>query len=198
MIQVVEEYRGWTPSLPAREIVRGLLDATPQQLLGGLSQVQLTNYRAPNRRQRRARWRGRKARVVEPLGLYSWRGQRRTARITLFVDQIERSGRPLPRIVFHNRLLGAYLFGSVLFREIGHHVYQSQQSDDREPEEVADLWRSRLLRAYCLKRHPYTHWWLRPVARWVWDVLAQIARLRARLLRTPWTTSPAGGRGENA
>lgn len=47
MVDVVEEYRGWTPSLPAQEIVRGLLEATPRRFLGGLSQVQLTTTGRP-------------------------------------------------------------------------------------------------------------------------------------------------------
>lgn len=139
-VRVVEHYQGWEPRLPAKRIVERLLAGVPSKYLSGISHVSLTNTGALNHRDRlrKVRRRGRKVRVSGALGYYRARWHGRGAHIELLVDNIERSGRPLPGVVFRVPLLADYLVGSTLFHEIGHHIHATQRPEHRDAEEVAD------------------------------------------------------------
>jgi hypothetical protein len=96
--------------------------------------------------------RGRKVKIVETAGLYhqAWHGN--PAWIEIFVDNAV--GTPLGGWLWRRGLFRETDLREVLFHEIGHHIHATVQPEHREREDVADVWKLRLLRNYFRQRRP--------------------------------------------
>jgi hypothetical protein len=164
MVEVVEAYRDYALSCDARAAVEELLRSVPDEHLGGLWRIVLTNSAALTGKRRRSWswWRGRKARHVDVRGLYhqEWRGD--PAWVELFVDKIVEG---TPPVVLRLPLVRSSLFASVLYHELGHHIHARQRPEHREREVVADDWQARLGRAHIRRRHPIARVVLWPAIR---------------------------------
>lgn len=185
IVEVIEDYREWSPRIPAKQVVERLLAETPKRLLSGLSRVTLTNSQALSHKERRRKVRsqGKKVRLATCLGLYSQRWQGRPASIELYVDNIEASVKPMPLIFCRLPVVSAFVFGTVLFHEIGHHIHATQRPEHREREDVADNWSTRLLHNHLHQRHRavvYALWLVARVRKWWREVVARWSREPAR------------------
>jgi hypothetical protein len=165
-IEVREEYGGWTPPIDFRYVVNRLLRHVPEQYLGGISTVILTDSRTLNRarRRRKRRVKGKRFRLSEGLGIYhgAWQGQ--PAWIELFADRIvaNEDKRTLRFPLFRDTAVG-----EVLFHEIGHHIHATKCPQHQEPEDVADQWRRKLHARFMRRQYWYlvpVTWILRPAA----------------------------------
>ena len=152
MVQIVENYRDYTPPIDVVAAVRELLDGTDETHLRGLKVVVLTNSDALSGKRRRGRsWsRGRKARHTHVRGLYHAADRGEPAWIELFVDKIVER---LPRWLLRVRLGRTFTLGSTFFHELGHHLHATRHPEHREPEDVADRWATTLSRQYVRRRH---------------------------------------------
>ena len=99
----------------------------------------------------RAKTRGRRRRLDETVGLYYRCEGKETARIELLIDNIL-DGWPL--WLLHRRFLLDLVVGRVLFHEIGHHIQAEVEPRRGVADEIADLWRDKLLRAYLRSQYP--------------------------------------------
>ncbi|MDR3739031.1 MAG: hypothetical protein P4L40_08415 [Terracidiphilus sp.] len=137
--------------------VEKMLASVPPKYLNGLSEVVLTNTAGLPRKLRRSvtKSRGRKVRIVEARGLYhqAWHGK--PAWIEIFVDNA--LGPPPGGWLRWLWLRGLFREGGlseVVFHEIGHHIHATVRPEHREKEDVADVWKLRLVRNYFRQRHP--------------------------------------------
>lgn len=153
MVNVVESYRDFVPRCNAHTTVRELLASVPEEHLGGLRTIVLTNAAALTGKRRRSwSWsRSRKARHTDVAGLYhqEWRGE--PAWIELFVDKIVEG---VPTWALGLALVRSALFGAALYHELGHHIHARQRPEYREREDVADDWQKRLGQVHIRRRHP--------------------------------------------
>ncbi len=157
-VEVVESYRHFKPPGWVRDAVVRLLDSVPEEDLGGLKTVVLTDAAGLSHDRRRAKTKSRRKRVAisQSGGLYhqKWKGE--PAWIELFVDNLLSGG---PQILLRVALVRDIALGETLYHEIGHHIHATKRPEHKEPEDVADRWADRLLLAHIHKRY----WYLRPV-----------------------------------
>lgn len=156
-VEVIESYRDYAPSLPAKKIVERLLRYAPAEQLIGLKSVILRNASGLSHKERRAktRSRGRKVKVGESLGTYRQKTAKRPAYIELFIDNMVSSA---PKPVFWFSLPRYFMFGSVLYHEIGHHIHKTQRPKYKEKENVADEWAMWLTLRMLKRRYWYLVW----------------------------------------
>jgi hypothetical protein len=171
-VQIVERYRNWTPPAGTRSAVARLVEGIPERYLLGLASVVLTNSEgAPRHQRRRKLWlKRRKVSVARAQGLYHQAWQGKPPSIELLVDNIVRG---IPRFLLRWRFFSDVTFGSVLFHEIGHHLHKTQAPEFRDKENVADTWKTRLLRPYIRTRYRYVLPFL-PLVRKIILVIAAI------------------------
>lgn len=145
-ITIKEAYRDYIPPIDASAVVRKLLNSVPKPYLGylrGLSCIVLTNESALLRKDRFE-----KSRI---LGRY----HRRTriggsAHVELRVDNIIEC---LKGVLLWLPIVREYVFGQVLFHELGHHIHLELGHEfeiirpvytKKEKEDVANKWAVRL------------------------------------------------------
>jgi hypothetical protein len=120
----------------------------------GLSKVVLTNSSGLSRKLRRSVTKARKhkVRVVEARGLYrqAWHGEQ--AWVQIFVDNTLARWEKGWWLKFS--YMREMLLGDVLFHEIGHHIHYTTRPEYREKEDVADVWKVRLVLNYNRRRFP--------------------------------------------
>jgi hypothetical protein len=152
-VKVNEAYKGWSAPGWVHKVTRGLLEAVDPRHLRGLQAVVLTNRQALTRDRKRAkvRWRSRKVRIVDSLGLYHHATPREGAWIELMTDSVLAGA---PRWAWSFAIVRDGLFADTLYHEIGHHIHAVHAPEYRERENVADEWRNRLTRAMYRHRHP--------------------------------------------
>jgi hypothetical protein len=163
-IEIVEDYRDYTPPFDAERLVRELLRTVPQKYLQGLDCVLLTNQAALPREGRVGKvWsRGRKLDKSRIRGRY-WPGSRnRLPYIELRVDKIATTMGKVPGYIPFLRQVG---FGHVLFHEIGHHVHHTIRPEYAEKEDVADDWAGKLNANFIRKKYWYALFLLVPAAK---------------------------------
>lgn len=159
-VEIKEAYRDYKPPVPAKKIVRELLELIPEKYLVGLDCVVLSNFSGQPRRKRlgRTTTRGRKVARSQTAGLYhpKWKGQ--PPWIELYVDQIVR---PFPRWVLRIPLIKRFAIAETLYHEVGHHIHYTVRPEYREKEDVADDWGKTFTREWIRKNYSY----LVPIAR---------------------------------
>jgi hypothetical protein len=161
---VIEDYKEFAPPCDAKTTIEDLLGSVPSGHLIGLRRIVLTNTDAlPATRKRSWSWsRGRKARHGHVLGLYH--GDRQAnAWIELFVDRVLANGPPT--WMLRHRFVRTFIFGPVLFHEIGHHIHARISPEHRDREDVADDWSKRLMRRHVRRRHAVARRVLAPFVR---------------------------------
>jgi hypothetical protein len=175
-VRITEAYRGWTPPSYVLATVEGLTAAIPPKYLAGLSVILLTNQAAMNHDRRRGKTlsRGRKVSLTRCLGLYhpARKGQR--AWIELFVDQVIRQW---PDFVGKVSFFRELYFARTLYHEVGHHIHASFSPEHRGKEDVADVWRDRLVKHMLRQRHKYLRLVMRAL-RPAFQVIARVLKSR--------------------
>lgn len=148
---------GFVPPFDVAASVEKMLDSVPPKYLNGLSEIVLTNTAGLSRKLRRSitKSRKRKVEIVRASGLYHRAWQGKQAWIEIFVDNALGA---LPgawlRWLWRRRLFRTTGLREVVFHEIGHHIHATVRPEHREKEDVADVWKLRLLRDYFRQRHP--------------------------------------------
>jgi hypothetical protein len=149
--RVIEAYWGYTPPFSVAPVVEKMLASVPPEYLVQLSEVVLTNTAGLARKLRRkaTKSRGRKVRFVEARGLYHHARISRPAWIEIYVDNcLKNWQRGWWRWWLKFPVLREAGLAGVLFHEIGHHIHATVRPEFREREDVADVWKVRLLRIY--------------------------------------------------
>jgi hypothetical protein len=174
MVQVVEAYSDYAPPCDAAAAVTALLASAPAEKVAGLRTVVLTNRNAlKGSRKRGWSWhRGRKSKHTHSLGMYHAKARGEEAWIELFVDQIVGD---TPRWALRLSVVRTLVCGPTVYHELGHHIHKRHQPERREPEDVADAWKTTLLRGHVRRRHPLARILLLPVA---WTVQRWLGRRR--------------------
>ena len=151
---VIMNFSGYTPPYDVVPIVERMVASVPSKYLTGLKEIVLTNSSDLSRKRRRSVTKARKhkVRVVEARGLYhpAWKGNQ--AWIEIFVDNTLKGwekGLWLKIPFFREDPLS-----EVLFHEIGHHIHFTKRPEYREKEDVADVWKVRLVLNYNRRRFP--------------------------------------------
>jgi hypothetical protein len=156
--RIVEAFQNYNPPFNAEKAVRRMLHAIPPKFLLGLHAIVLTNVSALSRKDRdRKTWGHRRVSLGEALGYYSeaWKGE--PARITLLVDNIEKSwGRSWLRI----GIVRDAVLSDTLFHELGHHIHRVLKPEYEGKENVADKWSAKLSGKFMRDRY----WYLFPIA----------------------------------
>lgn len=150
--KVIEAYSDYAPPFDVKRAIERMVATVPPKYLIGLDSILLTNTAGLPRKIRRGvtKSRKKKIRMIQARGLYHPTWKNRPAWIEIFVD---------------NALIG-WRKGSlwwifpcdldlqdVLFHEIGHHIHFAIRPENREREDVADVWKVRLSRNYLRQRH---------------------------------------------
>ena len=159
-LEIVTEYRDYTPYVDATTTVRSLVNSVPEQFFVALKQVVLTNAAAQSRHERRRRvWsRNLKRQAVDACALYHGASQGESARIELFVDRVfEGVPRAAQRIPFMRDLL----FAKVFYHELGHHIQHAIQPQFGGVEDVADEWARKLMLMFVRRKY----WYAMPLIR---------------------------------
>jgi hypothetical protein len=156
--EIVENYRDFAPPANLRKLLEDLLKAVPPNYLAGLKTIVLANQRALNRDQRRQKtWsRNRKIGPDEMAGAYHQATRSSPATIWLYVDNIVGSE---PRWLWRVPMWGHFMFATVLYHEIGHHIHAVHKPVFEGKENVAEDW-SRKLSGRFLRGH---YWYLLPI-----------------------------------
>jgi hypothetical protein len=153
-IDLIEDYREWSPPIGIRPIVEALVQSVPEKYLTGLKCIILTNTRAFNRslRRKKVKHRGRKRSRVEANGIYqpAWPGHQ--AFIQLYVDNILAQ---YPTSWLRISCLRQLLFAETVFHEVGHHVHATKVREFGSAEDVADEWAQRLTARYFGRKYWY-------------------------------------------
>jgi hypothetical protein len=154
MVQIHENYRDYVPPGNPRSQVGVALRYVPEKRLAGLGSILLTNTAALSRAERRAKtWsRGKKVRSAKSLASYRRAWNNNPAAIRVLLDNVF-AGWPW-WLVMIPPLRTAGL-ARVLYHEIGHHIHATSRPEHREPEDVADLWSTRLMRRLARRRYWY-------------------------------------------
>jgi hypothetical protein len=151
-IPIHEHYGEFKPNLNVRRIIEKLLDSIDPEYLQGLGSIVLSSQLQLPRKDRRKKFlsRGRKHPVSRVLGFYrqTWKGQ--PASIELYVDKILAQA---PSWWAHVPLVGFFLFGHVLFHEVGHHLHKTRRPEFKEREDVAEGWEKKLIKIAFQKRY---------------------------------------------
>lgn len=159
--EIREFYHEYKPPLNVTIKAERLLASVPDDYLGGLSAIVLTNSSRLSHREKRrkARSRGKTYRSDRVLGRYFPAHRGAPAWIEIFIDRIFPSGSPW---WLKQSLIAEQELAKTLFHEIGHHVHCTVKPEFREREDVADAWSDRLTGQYFRQRY----WWLyHPVVR---------------------------------
>jgi hypothetical protein len=150
--KVIEDYRGYAPPFDVKADVEKMVGSVPPKFLVGLKEIMLTSTAGLPRKIRRGVTKSRKKKVkmIEAQGLYHPAWNNRPAWIEIFVDNAL-AGRHkgsfwwlLPRDLH---------LQNVVFHEIGHHIHFAVRPEHREREDVADVWKLRLIRNYNRQHH---------------------------------------------
>jgi hypothetical protein len=176
---VAASFSEYAPPFDVVLAAQRMLDSVPANYLVRLSEIVLTNASAlpRDRRRRNTRSRKRKVRIGDARGLYHPAWNREPAWIEVFVDNTLRGwGRTFLRIPW----IREQQLGEVLFHEIGHHIHFTVRPEYREREDVADVWKLRLLRGYNRLRFPLI-WRFGRIIRWLLGPIW--SRLQRKVLR---------------
>jgi hypothetical protein len=139
-------------------MVETLLQYVPEEYLGGLQSILLTNLHAvTGRKKKQKTWsRNRKVRLVEVLGYYSPAVHTSKAFIVLNVDNMCRNWDGLLAKLPLVRYMPVC---EVLYHEIGHHIHAEHQPVYKGKEDVAENWTRKLRAGFIRKRY----WYLMPI-----------------------------------
>jgi hypothetical protein len=172
-IQVIENYKDFTPPAWVSKAVSRLLDGIPPQYLSGLRTITLSNTGGFNHRLKRQKaWsRKRKVPIRECRGFYSRKWKGKPAQIELFVDKIIVGW---PALFLKIPYFQEYAISDTLYHELGHHIHRTSAPEYKEREDVAEDWRKRLVRLY----FPRRYWYLKPL----WKLVRLMVWL-SRLIR---------------
>ncbi|HEV8574684.1 MAG TPA: hypothetical protein VGR43_08250 [Dehalococcoidia bacterium] len=153
-LEIVTEYRDYTPYVDVTSSVRYLVDSVPAQFFIALNQVVLTNATAPSRHERRRRVRSRnlKRQAKDARALYHGASQDGSARIELFVDRVLEG---VPRAAQLIPFVRDLLIASVLYHELGHHIQRTLHPQLGEAEDVADEWARKLMAMFVRRKYWY-------------------------------------------
>jgi len=150
-IDLVEDYRNWSPPIPARKTVARLMRGVPTDYKVGLKAIVLTNSGARHRRDEQVH-------MLHVLGRYHPSHPGSAAWIELFVDRIVATVEPswLARLI----PMADLMFARPVFHEIGHHVDMRDGSYSRDLERAANEIEARITRRYFVRRY----WFFVPLA----------------------------------
>lgn len=180
--EVIVSFSGYQPPFNPEPLVTRMLDSVPRKYLVGLKCVVLTNTSGLSRKRRRARFnsRKRKYKLDQVRGLYHPAFNRNAPWIEIFVDNSLRGYEKswwlkIPYWRDH-------LVAEVLFHEIGHHIHYTVRPEYREKEDVADVWKVRLVDGYFIERFRWIGFF-RPILRLLFGILGgPLDRLREKFL----------------
>lgn len=161
-IRIVEAYRDYTPPLNVASLIRQLLDSVPERCLRGLDCVVLTNEAGLSKRERLPRGSRRKRKGKVVFGRYRSRSRSGGSYIELRVDNIVAA---LKGWKLHIPFLRNFVFGHILFHEIGHHIHRLIRPEYKEKEGVANKWAGRLNVNFMRKKYWYATFLIRPGAK---------------------------------
>jgi hypothetical protein len=153
-VRITASYHEYSPPFAVEPIIRRMLHTIPEKYLNGLSEIVLTNTAGMSRERRRSvtRSRKRKIRMLDARGLYHPAGQRGSAWIEIFVDNVLKGWEK--GWWLRLRFLREGQIGDVFFHEVGHHIHYTVRPEYREKEDVADVWKVKLDRNYRRVQHP--------------------------------------------
>lgn len=176
--QIIESYRDYAPPAWVRKLVEDALDSVPDQYLGGLKTIVLTNRSALTRDQRRQKiWqRGKTHRLAEARGAYYRATRSRPASVWLYVDNILK---PIPSWCLGLPIVSTVEITEVLFHEIGHHIHAVHKPVYDGKENVAEAWSRRLIRRFTLRRY----WYAMPLAYPLAKAFNLAERIKKRISR---------------
>jgi hypothetical protein len=153
-LEIVTEYRDYTPCVDVTTSVRSLVDAIPAQFLNALKQVVLTNAATQSRsaRRRRVRSRGVKQHSSDACALYHSASHEQAARIELFVDRVLED---VPCALQRIRFVRDLLLAGVFYHELGHHIQRTSHPQFGEVEDIADEWARKLMAMFVRQKYWY-------------------------------------------
>jgi len=151
MVRVSESYQAEGAPPWMRVTVERLLQSVPEDLLGSLGTVVLTDSASigGGKTQRLA---GRKYNRSECRGFYHAATRQEPAWIELVADNMVARW---PKPVLTLRLARDVVVAQTLFHELGHHLSATVGARARSHEAAAEDWRLRLSRGYFRKRYGY-------------------------------------------
>jgi hypothetical protein len=173
MIQVDESYGGAGVPNWMHSPVERLLQPVPEDLLGDLSSVVLTDSISIGRGKTH-RVGGRKYDRSDCRGFYHARTRQEGAWIELVTDNMLAGW---PKSVLASQFARDVVVSETLFHEVGHHLHVTVGSRGRSDEGAAKDWQRRLTRGHFRKRY----WYLRPLARVTALLLPAVRRLTSQL-----------------
>ncbi len=161
-VQILENYKDFTPPPWVPKAVSRLLDGIPAQYLNGLRIISLSNTGGLNHRLKRQQTLSRKRKVPirECRGFYCRKWKNQPASIKLFVDKIV-DGWPV--LILKIPLCQDVALAEVLYHELGHHIHKTIAPEYKEREDVAEDWRKRLGKLY----FPRRYWYFKPIVKLV-------------------------------
>lgn len=166
--RVLEHYGSVQSRTKLRGAVERMLSHLPRGYFARFGHVTLRDAGSLTRNERAKREKAGPSKHL--LGTYYGPTSRQPAHIDLFVDAIF-DGRS--KLLVNIPPVRDVLLGRTLYHELGHHIQRVVRPEHRDPEEVAEEWRRRLLRTYFRK----TYWYLFPVL-WPVTLLARAFRTR--------------------
>lgn len=173
MVEVRESYQGDGAPQWMRSTVERLLRSVPEDLVGSLGTIVLTDS-ATIGRGKTPRVGGRKYNRSECRGFYHPATRQGEAWIELVADNIVAGW---PKAILALQFPRDVVVAKTLFHEIGHHLHATVGSAARSGEGAAEDWRLRLSRGYFPKRY----WHLRLIFRAGAVLLAPLRRLTSQL-----------------
>ncbi len=155
MSLIKEAYKGYTPQINVTKTIEILLEYVPPEDLAHLHSIVLTNTAVLSGGRKRKRSSS-GSYLTQVLGRYhhGWKGQ--PAYIEIFVDNILKRG---SWAEINIPMLRHWMFGKILYHEIGRHVQHMSNSKTVKEEAYAEEYTSRLKR--CFSQQRYGH--LRPL-----------------------------------
>jgi hypothetical protein len=151
--RIVEAFKAYTPPFNATNAVRRMLSSVPPRFFLGLYAIVLTNTAALSREDLdRKTWGSQRVALAKTLGYYSPAWEAEPARITLLVDNIEKSwgGFWLRVGIVRDAMLS-----ETLFHELGHHILRVHWPEYKGKEDVADRWSVKLSGKFKRDRYRY-------------------------------------------
>jgi hypothetical protein len=148
---IYENYGNYAPPRGVKASIEKLLSGVPQEFLGGLESVVLTNSESVGKGTTR-RVRGHKYRRQSCAGFYHPRNKGNRPWIEIIVDNAIGN---TPRVFLCIPIIREGMLSGTLFHELGHHLDATVGAPAPTGEAAADAWSKRLSRRYFQKRYWY-------------------------------------------
>ncbi len=164
-MEIVEKFHDFTPQTDIKKTILRLIKCVPKKHMHGLKYVFLTNKKAINSVNNEAKHEN--ATLLGLKGQYFKSPVEQESYITLFVDNIIEDQEvcqniTLPVIL---RIINYFIdktnfkmdfkFSVILYREIGHHIIETQHMNFNGVENTEEIWTVKLMKRYFYRKYWY-------------------------------------------